>query len=79
MAEIFCDQLNKVCMHNNCDNCKDKDIPIVGEFEASMQVEYMQWVMEDTKGQTKDNTETTYKKTVKKKIDIRLDDLIYLF
>jgi len=39
----------------------------------------MQWVTDATTGQTKENIETTFKKTVKKEFEIMLDDLIKLF
>lgn len=77
MAEICCDQTNKE--YNDCGNCKEKDFTLLREYEGSTQVAYMQWVTEDTKGQTKDNIETTFKKTVKKKVETTLDDLIELF
>ncbi|ROL48419.1 hypothetical protein DPX16_0245 [Anabarilius grahami] len=79
MAEICCDQNNKECMYNDCGNCKEKEFTLLREYEGSTQVAYMQWVTEDTKGQTKDNVETSFKKTVKKKVETTLDDLIELF
>ncbi len=79
MAEICCDQTNKECMYNDCGKYKEKEFTLLRKYEGSTQVAYMQWVTEDTKGQTKDNTETTFKKTVKKKVETMLDDLIELF
>lgn len=66
-------------MYNDCGKCKEKEFTLLREYEGSTQVAYMQWVTENTKGQTKDNTETTFKKTVKKKVETTLDDLIKLF
>ena len=70
MAEICCDQSNKDCMYNDCRNSKDQDFLFLRKNEGSTRVEYMQWFSEDTKGQTKVSTETTLKKTVKRKVEI---------
>lgn len=66
-------------MYNDCGNCKDKDLPLLRVYEGYTKVEYLQWVTEDTTGQTKDKTETTFKKTVKKKFELMLDYLIEHF
>ncbi|XDV16816.1 hypothetical protein PO909_016351 [Leuciscus waleckii] len=58
---------------------KRRTSPCSGSMKAPPRWIYMQWVTEDTKGQTKDNIETTFKKTVKKKVETTLDDLIELF
>ncbi|KAF3844954.1 hypothetical protein F7725_008117, partial [Dissostichus mawsoni] len=60
-------------------DCKEKDFPFLGVYEACARVACMQWVTEDTKGQDKNNIQTTFKKTVKKMVEMKLDDLIYLF
>ncbi len=42
MVELCCDQSNKECMFNDCVNCKNKDFPLLREYEGSTQVEYVQ-------------------------------------
>nr|XP_033968207.1 uncharacterized protein LOC117468276 isoform X2 [Pseudochaenichthys georgianus] len=79
MAQICCDKTSKKCMYNDCVDCKEKDFPFIGVYEACARVACMQWVTEDTKGQDKNNIQTTFKKTVKKMVEMTLNDLINLF
>lgn len=69
LTELVCsDTGSKACMYGECEECKNRIIPLSSSYNGAQKVTYMQWVTED---KAKSNNEESWvtKITVKRNIE----------
>lgn len=75
---ITCDTSRKMCMYDECDECKDKTVQL-SRFDGSAKVVFTQWVTAEKGRQDAREGPTTVKITVKKTMEDTQDNLVELF
>ena len=62
---VCCDIGSKACMYGECEDCKNRIVPLSSSYNGAQKVTYMQWATED-KAKSNDEESSVTKITVKK-------------
>ena len=65
-------------MYGECDDCKNRIVPLLNSYNGAQKVTYMQWATED-KAKSNDEESSVAKITVKQTIESSQEELVERF